>query len=899
MEAPRFALTKIQPPRLRLQRVVQRASLGAALVDALLTRRVVLLQAPAGFGKTTLLAQHRPRLPAGTALAWIALDEDDDAQRIFACMVAALEPHDLPWRTSPDALVALAAEDAGSRRAVAELHNALGGADSAHGVIVFDDLHRVRAPRALALIDALIERLPPQWTVVLSTRLPPAGSLARWRAGGELAEFDQTSLRFSADEAAALVAAEPSPPLRERIGDLVARTQGWPAGLQLCIEALRTRLGTSGTLLASGSRLLDRHLFDYLASEVLDDMPAPLCDFLTRCSVLPELTAARAAAVSGDAHAARWLDETERRGLFVTVLDAQERTLVLHDLFRHALDERLQRLHPDELPGLLRRAAAGESDSIRRVGFLLRANDWQGAEHALDAAAPDLLLHSQAGEVQHLVDTFPAAWRAKSARLLRLGSFTHWLRWQWDDMANCLEGAVAAALAAGDEAEARLAQAWLTQACYPLGRTDRIAELLAELRPLPLPDQARAISLMGECMLHYRCGDLDRIPATYAEIVILLERGAPLFTWWVCAPALNWSTLQGIRPVLQRYLGGALERIGERPLPMRAEVQIHRAWIALWAGEFDTAMELAGSAAADLKWLACSGEMEGSLRLFEMLADAIRGRSEAVWRRLDEFFEREDHGTDEWRELWRRQVGVFGLRLNDVLGGDPGQVRRWAGQLAERPLQTDTDSARADLARARYAAAEGRWSDAAALFVKLLPLASRMDVMGQAIEIQLRAAHALLRDGRLAQAAEVLAPALESMRAEGERGHALMCGAEVLSTLARAHWGAWLGNQTLAELRAAAALASALREGETGPMPGAPPHPVLANGDDGLLSTREREVLALIAAGDSNKVIARALDISPHTVKRHVANILDKLGLASRGQAGAWLRANGHPKAPA
>ena len=889
MDAPRFAVTKIQPPRSRVHRV-ERQALGTALTQALLDHRVVLLQAPAGFGKTALLAAQWPQLPAGTARAWISLDEDDDAQRTFACLVAALEPHDLPWRTDPQALIALAGDGpnsaAGLRRAMAELHNALAGAEAARGVIAFDDLHRVQAPRAHALIDALIERLPSQWTVVLSTRVQPPQALARWRAAGELADFDQDDLRFNADEAAALAAAEPSPPPRERIAELYERTQGWPAGLQLCIAALRTR---PGALAARG--LLDRHLFDYLASEVLDDMPAELRDFLTRCSVLPELTAARAAAVSGDMHAALRLDEIERRGLFVSVLDAQERTLVLHDLFRNALDERLLREHPGELPELLRRAAAGEPDPLRRVGFLLRASDWSAAENALDTAAPELLLHGGVGEVQRLIENFPADWRQRSPRLLRLNGIAQCLRWQWAEMARSMEEAMAAARGAGDDAEYRLAQAYLASAYYPLGRYEQIDQLLAELAPLELPTRARAIALVGECSQHFRRGEHDRVPATYAQIVALLEGGESLFTWWECAPASSWSTMRGIRPVLQRYFSGALLRIGERAIPMRAEVQIQRAFVALWAGQFDEALAFADSAESDLKWLACSGEMEVALRLFGMIADAVRGRADAVWARLDELLAREDKGTEERRRQWHHQMGVYGLRLNDVLGGDAAAVRRWAGCLAERPLETDAMTPRAQLARARLAAAEQRWSDAAAVFTWLLPHAGRMDVMGQAIEIQLRGAHALLQCNRLPDAAEVLAPALERMRIEGERGHALMCGPAVLGSLAGARWGTLLNAERLAELHAAAALAAALR-GDTAPAEQAAAASVKAAPADTLLSTREREVLERIAAGDSNKIIARVLDISPHTVKRHVANILDKLGLASRGQASAWLRAN-------
>jgi len=265
-----------------------------------------------------------------------------------------------------------------------------------------------------------------------------------------------------------------------------------------------------------------------------------------------------------------------------------------------------------------------------------------------------------------------------------------------------------------------------------------------------------------------------------------------------------------------------------------------------------------------------------------------------VWARLSELFAREDGGTEERRRLWHHQMGVYGLRLNDVLGGDAATVRRWAGCLNERPLETDVVTPRAQLARARHAAAERRWGDAAVYFGWLLPHAARMDVMGQTIEIQARAAHALLHCDRLPDAAQALAPALDRMRIEGERGHALMCGPAVLSTLAQAPWGTLLSSEQLAELRAAAELAAALR-GEAAPVERAVAAP--STGAAGaraaeLLSAREREVLERIAAGDSNKIIARVLDISPHTVKRHVANILDKLGLGSRGQASAWLRAS-------
>jgi LuxR family maltose regulon positive regulatory protein len=261
---------------------------------------------------------------------------------------------------------------------------------------------------------------------------------------------------------------------------------------------------------------------------------------------------------------------------------------------------------------------------------------------------------------------------------------------------------------------------------------------------------------------------------------------------------------------------------------------------------------------------------------------------------LAELFNREDANTEDRRRLWQHQMAVYGIRLNEVLGSNPDALRHWAGYLTERPLETDAATPRAVAVRARHAAAQGRWPEAAALFESMISQAPRMDVMGQAVELQLRTAHALLQCGRVVDAAQAAAPAIDRMLVAGERGHALMCGPRVLSALADALWGRALTMPQQAELREAARLAASLRETLQADHPPAGPGRAAATSteDTSMLSSREREVLERIAAGDSNKVIARVLDISPHTVKRHVANILDKLGLASRGQASAWLREN-------
>ena len=918
-EAARFAATKIQPARPRARRIT-RPALEAALADAALTRRVVVLHAPAGYGKTTALASLLDVLPAGTAVAWVSLDTDDDAARLFACLAAALEPFDLPWRTLPEALVPQVASGGdGAHRALAELLTALAHADAPHGVIVLEDLHRVADRSLLALGDALIERLPANWTVVLSSRELPALALARWRAAGELVEFDADALRFSADEAAALVAAEGLADAAPRAGTeaaaLIERNHGWPAGLRLTLAALKAR-----PTLAAGA-LTDRYLFDYLTSEVLDALPPNLHDFLLRCSLLPELTAARAAALSGDWRAAERMDEIERRGLFVTALDTAERTLVLHDLFREALQARLDRRLPGERDALLHKAAASEPDPARRIGFLLQARDWAGAESALDAASPELFVSGALNDVQRLIEQFDPVWRGRSARLARLAGTVALMRWDWPAMERHFTAAMSHAAAAGDDAERRHAQAVLPMALYAMDRNAESERLITALHAEPLAPHTRRLLLMSDATQHFRRGQLQALPGLYQEVVESLQRGASLYEWWECVPAPNWSTLPGMRAWLERYVDGALARIGSRPLPMRGEVIAQRAFVRLWAGRIAEAREDIAQAEDDLRWLACSGEMEITVQLFRLIECAISGRGDELAARLAEMFQREDHAEPDRRRLWQHQVGIYGVRMSHTLGAGPEVIEHWARFLKEDPLRSDVHrNPRAVAVRARHAAASGRWREAAEGLHTLLPKLAEMDVMAHHVELRLRCAEAWVHAGDIGRALEAAQPALERIARDGDLGHAWMAGPGALRTLAGADWAGRLPEACHAVLARALASALALRGGAaeaqerpvapvaaTLPAPAAPVGGGTAGGTTlsttvttsigdtpaataAGLTAREAEVLELIAAGDSNKLIARALDISPHTVKRHVANVLEKLGLQSRGQAAAWHR---------
>ncbi len=883
MNLSSFAQTKLRPPRLR-PAWVARDRIDAELAAALAAQRLVLVCAPAGFGKTAALARQASSLPPGTALAWLGADADDDLARFVAGLVAALDPHDLPWRSEPDALVAALGPDGAGARAVAfDLVNALVATDVPRGLIVIDDLHRIDDPAVFRFLDTVIERLPAHWGVALSTRVDPPLPLARWRARGELREFRQDALRFTEDEVKRLVARHGGAGGPVDAVSLLARTQGWAAGLGLV-------LGAAGG--QAGGSVSNRHMFDYLAAEVLDAMPEPLRLFLLRCSVLPELTASRCAAVSGDARAAAWLDDIERRGLFVGVLDGQEPTLTLHDLFRDCLDDRLRRELPGELPQLLERAAAGETDPVRRVGYLARAGAWAQAEEVLCGVGPGLVAAGGTVQVLRMLDHFPPAVREASPALAHLRGLCAWAHWDLHAMQDALGRAIPGFERAQQPAAAQRARALLAMGLTAGGAVEQAAGLLAQMRRLPLDLHTEATAWLVESWHALAASRFDRIAEPLARTVALLERSDDPMLWLQCVPLTTFVGQPGARTAIQRWVHGAWRRAPEEPpTPLRVLAHALQGGLQLWAGQADAAFETLQRVERDSRWLNRPPNVSGYHLTFACLVHALRGEREAALAAA----QAEIDGLDDARQSGRRAVWLnhflfFKLRVAAMCDDDATQrevARRIESRHGEAEHATFVRE-RATLAP-RLAALDGRFAEAARGYARALaddPVG--IDLHGQGLEVRVRLADALLRTGDLDAAAEALRPAFAQVAASGEPAGALFAGPRALRSLAAAPWGGRLDATQARTLAAWARGPAAAAGAPAAPRPDAVPPPAV------VLSAREREVLARIAAGDSNKLIARALDLSPHTVKRHVANILDKLDAGSRGQAAAWFRAHLH-----
>jgi LuxR family transcriptional regulator, maltose regulon positive regulatory protein len=890
MHSARFAQTKIQPPRLRAD-LVARERIERPLAEALAHQRLVLLSAPAGFGKSAALTRQLAALPPGVAVAWVGADADDDLGRFVACLLAALEAFDPPWRSAPDAMVGgLDGGREAQQTVAAELVNALLATDVPRGLIVIDDAHRLDDPRIFEFLDLMIERLPHHWGVVVASRTDPPLALGRWRARGELAEFRQEQLRFTDDEVDRLLDGLPHARDRAELRELLARTEGWAAGLRL---VLGSSLEASRAPMAASRR----HLFDYLASEVIDTMPARLCVFLLRCSVLPELSAARCAEVSGDADAGTLLDQVEKRGLFVSALDEQHQVLRLHDLFRDFLEDRLRQELPDELPLLLRRAAAGETDPARRVGYLVQAGAWAEAEGVLCEVGPRLVAAGLVTQVLRMVEQLPAAWREASPRLAHLRALCAWAHWDIVTMCSALSQAAAGFEREGNGIAAQRSRVLEVIGLTAGGAVAQSVALLAKARQAPMDQETETTAWQAASWHALAAGRIDAVADALSHMVDGLEHSDNPMLWFQCVPPTSMIGMPGLRAPMQRYVDGARARTpAEPPTPLLVLAQILRAGLSLWAGEHALAARLLEDAEADCRWLHQPPNLIGHLHTYAALTHAVRGEAQAALAAADARLAGlvSDPRTSGRRAVWLNHFLFFKLRVAAALD-DAHTLRALAHELEAAPNPAEPAALSGERATlpARLAAIDGRWADAAQGYEAALANEAALAMYGQAQEVRVRLAQALLQTGRKPEAARALAPLTGQVRASGGPGGVLLAGRSALSAVAAATWDGLLSPADQAALRSWAGTLAASAAGPAAAevvMQRAPDHPPGSE----LLSSREREVLQRLASGDSNKLIARAFDLSPHTVKRHVANILDKLGLASRGQAAAWY----HSQAP-
>ncbi|MBC8450567.1 MAG: hypothetical protein H8D78_22765 [Chloroflexi bacterium] len=362
----------VRPELVPRPRLIERLNAG-------LHRKLTLVSAPAGFGKTTLLSEWTQQ--SEFSVAWVSLDRDDsDPARFWAYFIAALQT--VQADVGEGALAVFQSPQPPPIEAIlTTLINEIATLPDPFA-LVLDDYHLIQAQPIHSALAFLLDHLPPQIHLVIAGRADPPLPLARLRGRGQLTELRETDLRFTLDEAATFLNQVMGLGLSaEDVAALEARTEGWIAGLQMAALSMRGRKDIPGFIAAfTGSH---RYILDYLMEEVFQQQSADVQDFLLKTSILERFTAPLCDAIAEREDSHDVLLALERANLFIVPLDESRQWYRYHRLFADLLRHRLQIAGPQDLvPHLHTRASQwyeAEGFAAGAVHHALAGSDWERA----------------------------------------------------------------------------------------------------------------------------------------------------------------------------------------------------------------------------------------------------------------------------------------------------------------------------------------------------------------------------------------------------------------------------------------------------------------------------------------------------------------------------------------
>jgi LuxR family maltose regulon positive regulatory protein len=927
MQAYPLLQTKLYIPPIRPElvsrpRLIERLNAGLPA-----GRKLTLVSAPAGFGKTTLVSEWVTgceRAEPKVRAAWLSLDEgDNDPTRFLTYFIAALQTI-APSIGEGVLGVLQSPQPPPTESILTALLNEIATIPD-NFVLVLDDYHVIDAKPvdASTSVDVstsvdqaltfLLEHLPPQMHLVIASREDPNMPLARLRARGQLTELRVADLRFTPSEAAGFLNQVMGLNLSaEDVAMLETRTEGWIAGLQLAALSMQGHQDVPGFIRAFAGD--DRYIVDYLVEEVLQRQPEPVRNFLLQTAILDRLNGPLCDAVTGQEEGNARLEALERGNFFVVPLDDKRNWYRYHPLFADVLRLHLLAEQPDQVSALHRRASAwyehhgSAADAIRHA---LAAKDFERAATLVELAIPERRRNRQEATVMELgwlkalpdelihvrpVLSFDYAFALFGGGELeaveaRLRDAERWL----DTTAGQRERAeaLAAGMVVVDEEEFRRLPGMiaLLRAAQALARGDmpetvqnarRVLDLAREDDHLMLGGAASQLGLAAwangdleaarrmtaDGMAHVRrAGYIS--PAIGGAIVladILIAQGRLHEAMTTYEQALQWATEPGA-PVLR---GAADMHVGMSNLhyehnDLKAATQHLLTSQALG--------ELAGLPQNPYRWRAAmarlreaQGDLGGALDLLDQAERLYDGNF-----------------SPNVRPLATRKTRVW------LAQGRLDQTLRWAH---EQSLSVDDDLsymhefdhitlARVLLARYRSDRAGCSLLEAIGLLERLLTAAQEGGRTGSAIEILTLQALARQTQGDLPAALASLERALKLAEPEGYIRIFVDEGAPMAQLLSEAVARGIMPDYT-GKLMAAFEVEERKSEDKSY-LP--PAQPLIEP-----LSQRELEVLQLMAQGLSNREIGEQLFLALSTVKGHNRNIFDKLQVQRRTEAVARAR---------
>jgi LuxR family maltose regulon positive regulatory protein len=895
--------TKLHVPRPRpgfLPRPRLVAALGAGLA-----RGRVLVCAPAGFGKTALLADWARG--SGQPVAWLGLDGgDSDPTRFWRYVVAALD------RTRPgltarlDPLLGQPAPRAVEGLVMALINEFAADPGTDEVLLVLDDYHLADSGPVHESVAFLLENVPPGLRVVVSGRAEPPLPLARLRARGQLAELRAADLRFTPEEAAALLGEMAGPGLPAAAAEtLAARTEGWAAGLQLAGLSVRGHADPNEFVATfSGSH---RFVLDYLTDEVLVGQPAQVRAFLLETSVLERLSAELCDTVTGRADSQAMLQDIERAGLFLMPLDEVRGWWRYHHLFADLLRARLQAEQPGRVTELHRAAAAwceehGLADDAVRHALAAGDPDW--AARLVERHVGVLLGRGEGTTLRRWLSAVPAESVRKRPRLYLAQAIGAAMSFQMDVLGALLDEAERAYAASGDQPnEAPAGQGASLLANVPAGIAF-LRGVLARLRgdtafaadydkqALAQVDEEdwllRSFVRWNRAAADWQDGRLEAAERGLAEVLAERRAADEFFAGFlamrVCYDLGRVQRAQGNLDAAMATYRQALEVAdGSSQPPHLGMAHVGLAEVLYERNELAAALDHASQGITLCRQLVFTAPVAAGLAILARIRQAQGDAAGALGAM----------GEAGQAGLSSQVIALLGpvrARLQ-LAQGDVPAAAQWAKSAGLSPDdEPDYPQEPAHLVLARVLLAQHQPGLALTLLKRLLDAAGSQGRTGSVIEIQALHALALAASGDRAGARDALAVALTLA---AQRGYVRVFadeGAPMRALLAE--MSAARPNQPNAARRFDPGYLAALTRACGGASDAPPPRRAGAT-PPGLaepLTDREMEVLRLLAAGSSNQRIARDLFVTLDTVKKHVTHVLGKLGAANRTEAAARAR---------
>ncbi len=909
-----------------------------ARLDGGVQSRLILLSAPPGFGKTTLLAQWIQQNHVPTA--WISLDEgDNDPARLLSYLVAAFQSLEID--VSERVLASAQSPQAPSFHVPLTLLLNAASNHAQTSVIVLDDYHVICAPPVHQAITFLVEHMPLNLHLVLATRQDPPLPLARWRGRGHLVELRAADLRMTADQAATFLNQVMHLALQsDEIAKLQSRTEGWVAGLQMAALSLRAQPDVSAFVDSfSGSH---RFIMDYLADEVLSRQPKPILDFLLSTCIVERLCAslcdalvdAPASRPAGDLQSSQAiLEQLEAGNVFLSPLDHERRWFRYHHLFADIQRYRLKHDRPSSIAELHRRAAVWfeQNDLVAEaIHHHLQAGGFDAAAGLIEQAAPPLLWErGEATSTMNWLRALPDEFVAARPRLALLDGWLQLITVRLDQVERRLAQAEHALpqLAMLDRtplaSEISVMRAMVSNFRGDLARTIELSE--SALSHLPESNVLHRGMILGNLGgAHASCGQVLPAAHAFAEAAELGQQTDQMFLGLVSLAYLGeMEILQGHLHAAERAFRRALDWASEHglnALPIAALANVGMGGLLLEWNRLEEAQHFVATGIA-------SNEQQdkvltgwGGMALLNGYLAAARISS--IQGELDQAGEAigkvralaAKHMPESLSHIAAEQARLW-LMQNDL-----GAAARWAEDAGLSANDSPTYAHEFEhLTLARVLIAQGRSVEAKTLLDRL-GSASEADGRGgiviQVMLLQALASHATgetesglhLLENALSRAEPEgyvrlfvdeggpMAELLRRMNRQQKGSEGVKSGGSPTGTKAYVHrlLDAFENTQGIHPSSPKATLSSftpALRRtpNERSSFSGAS---VLEPSVESL-SERELEVLNLVALGLSNHDIADRLTVTVPTVKKHLSNIFGKLRVANRTEAVARARETG------